>query len=74
MGALFGGPSIPDPTPPPPLPEPKDPAVEEAKRKQRMAQLRRRGRAATILTNDEDALGTPTIARPGVSRGSPTLG
>jgi hypothetical protein len=63
-------PSIPAPPPPPPTPE--DPAILEAKRKLRQSELRRRGRAATILTPSEGELGETALSRP--RAGSGTLG
>lgn len=40
------------PPPPPPPPQPTDPTVVAAGRNARMATLRRRGRASTILAGD----------------------
>jgi len=68
-------PSPPAPTPPPPLPTPEDPAVAERKRKERLARLSRRGRAATILTSGgDDALGSPNVSRPGLRETKTMLG
>jgi len=67
----FGGPDIAVPPPPPPVPTPEDPEVLEARRRQRAADLQRRGRASTILAEPKtDALGN--IAQP--RAGALTLG
>ena len=62
------------PTPPPPPPTREDPEIRKARDTQRTAELRRRGRRATILTSGrgiEDELGT--VNRP-QARGSTLLG
>jgi type IV secretory pathway VirB10-like protein len=75
----MGGGAPSPPPPPPPLPTRDDPAVAEAKEKQRMSELRRKGRRASILTSGsgvEDELGTaarPT-AQAGPARSSQLLG
>ena len=52
MASLFSTPKPPPLPPPPPLPKITDPAVEEAKRKARLAAQKRRGRGGkTILTS-----------------------
>ena len=62
MGQMFGGgPDLPPPPPPPPKLD--DPSVIEARRKQRLADLERRGRAASILTPTQ-GLGAPNVAQP----------
>lgn len=49
MGNIFGGgPKKPEPLPP--LPERDDPAIQEARDKERISRKRRKGRASTILT------------------------
>ena len=61
MGGLFGG--GPKPPQPQPLPKPRvvrqptetDPDVEAAARRTRQTALRRRGRASTILTDQNRA-------------------
>lgn len=55
MGALFSKPKV--PPPPPPLPDPTvlDPSIEEARRRARLADRKRKGRAATILTSPSGA-------------------
>ncbi|NIA72525.1 hypothetical protein HBA54_28450 [Pelagibius litoralis] len=57
MGGLFGSKPKALPPPPPPVPTPEDPAIEEARKKEREAAKRRRGRVATILTS---GLGDPS--------------
>jgi len=62
------GPSVPPPPPPPPTRE--DPAIAEAKEAQRQAELKRKGRKASVITGGqgvEDNLGTaggPQVERP----------
>lgn len=52
MASLFSAPKPPPLPPLPPLPKITDPAVEEAKRKARLAAQKRRGRGGkTILTS-----------------------
>lgn len=59
----FGGaPSM--PAPPPPPPQRDDPAIVEAKNKLRLAELQRRGRAASILTSGQGVLGETAVDRP----------
>lgn len=66
MGSLFSSPSPPPPPPPPPVPTPEDPAVDEARRKLRQAELRRRGRRATILTSGLGDRSAAPTGRPGL--------
>jgi hypothetical protein len=56
MGSIFSSPSPPTPPaplPPPPSPPPTtdDPAIADSRRKLKLAEQQRRGRAATILTS-----------------------
>lgn len=51
MTTLFAPPKPPSLPPPPPLPTEDDPAVEEARKKRRLAEIKRKGRRATILTS-----------------------
>lgn len=68
FGAVFSpaSPSLPPPPPPPPTIE--DPAVEEARRKRRLAEARRRGRQATILTGASGEDRPATVNRPQLRR------
>ena len=50
--------------PPPPSPTREDPAIAEARKKLRSSELRRRGRAATILTSGRGVLGAVGVDRP----------
>ena len=68
---IMGGPSILDPLgifPKKPkitaAPTRADPSVVEARERQRLSALKRRGRASTILTESEDQLGATPVARP----------
>ncbi len=63
----FGGgkPSI--PPPPPPIPTREDPAIAEARKKLRQSELKRKGRAASILTPSGDQLGAAPVTRPEAS-------
>lgn len=64
-GSLFSSPSPPAlPPEPPPPPAPDDPAIEEARRRRRLAEARRRGRQATILTGGEGDTTEATVSRP----------
>lgn len=67
----FGSTKIPDPPPPPP--KDTDPAILAAKEDLRKSELRRKGRAATMLTASEDPLGATSLSRP-EARGSKLLG
>jgi hypothetical protein len=76
----FGGsppkPSI--PAAPAPLPTRDDPAVLEAKERTRQADLRRKGRQATLITGGRGVTTDAVIERPealgGTSRGAQLLG
>ena len=64
-GVLGGKDSAPEPAPLPPPVSRTDPAIEEARKRQRSAELERKGRRAAILTSGQgvtDELGT--VARP----------
>lgn len=61
-------PEVPEPAATPPPPTMEDPSIAEARKKQADAELRRRGRRASIMTSSrgtEDALGT--VNRPRAS-------
>lgn len=60
-GQFGGSPDLPPPPPPPVKME--DPEAVDARRKQRLAYLERRGRSASILTPSE-GLGSPNLAQP----------
>lgn len=60
----FGGGSPDIPPPPPPPPQAEDPEVIEVRRRQRQAELRRKGRASMILTGNQEGLGAPTLDQP----------
>lgn len=49
--AILSPPKPKSPPPPAPVPTGDDPAVQDARRKEREAAQRRKGRASTILTN-----------------------
>ena len=51
------------PAPPPPVDRNAD-QVAARKKEERMAELKRRGRAASILTGPESSLGSPNVTRP----------
>ncbi len=57
-------PSLPAIAAPAPPPRRDDPAIAEAKKKQRLSDLRRRGRASTIIAPREDQLGNAPVDRP----------
>lgn len=57
LGPLLNKPKKPKKPPPPPTPQ--DPAIEDARRRERLRLKRRRGRKATILTGP---LGDPSEA------------
>lgn len=64
MSFLFPNPSPPPPPPVEPTPVTRDdPAVEEARRKERDAARLRLGRAATILTSGAGLAGTGPVTR-----------
>jgi hypothetical protein len=62
-GLVGGGPSIPTIAPPPPPPKDSDPAISEAQKKLQLAEKKRRGRAATLIA-DQDQLGAVSVSRP----------
>jgi hypothetical protein len=65
MGSLFSSPSPPaPPPPPPPPPTTDDPVIEDRRRKLQLAELQRRGRAATILTSGLGDLSNVPVDRP----------
>ncbi len=66
MGSLFSSPSPPPPLPP--VPTPEDPAIDAARKKRRLAELRRKGRAATILTSGLGDRSEAPVTRPGLNR------
>lgn len=57
--------SVPEDSSPPP--EREDPQVVEARKKLRQSELKRKGRAASILTTREERQSEPSIARPQAS-------
>lgn len=62
----FGGSTPAPPAALAPIPTREDPALAEAREKTRLAERRRKGRAATILTDqgEGESLGTGAVARP----------
>ncbi|MEQ8356724.1 MAG: hypothetical protein RH942_14370 [Kiloniellaceae bacterium] len=64
MGSLFSPPKPKAPPPAPPPPKPDDPAIEAARKRERDAARRRRGRQATILTSGLGAPGQPQVQQP----------
>jgi type IV secretory pathway VirB10-like protein len=65
---IFSAPSMPaTPPPPPPPPVREDPEVAAASNKQRLAEKRRKGRAATMIAEKEGELGVALLDRPGAS-------
>lgn len=68
FGAIFSPPSPSLPPLAPTLPELDDPAIEEARRKRRLVEARRRGRQATILTGASGDESQALINRPGLRR------
>ncbi len=65
MGSIFSPPKPKAPPPPPPPPDPAtDPAIEEARKREREAAKRRRGRQATILTSGLGDTGDPRVQQP----------
>jgi hypothetical protein len=62
---IFSAPSPPPlPPPPPPPPTPEDPAIKQRKEEVRLAALRRKGRASTILTGGVGDSTTAPVLRP----------
>lgn len=68
FGSIFSPASPALPPDPPAPPMVGDPAVEEARRKRRLVEARRRGRQATILTGGAGDESTATVNRPGLRR------
>jgi len=64
MGSIFNPPKPKAPPPPPPPPTPADPAIEAARRRERDAAKRRRGRQATILTGGLGDTSRPQVQQP----------
>ena len=62
--SLFSPPRPRLPPPPPPPVTREDPAIAAAAKKQRQADLRRRGRKATIITGGQGVLGDAPLAQP----------
>lgn len=56
-------PQTPKPVAPPAPPQITDPEVEEARRRARLAEQKRRGRASTILTGGSGLGQDPSVAR-----------
>lgn len=71
MGSLFSPPELAPPPPPPPVPTPDDPAIDEARRKLRQAELRRKGRRSTILTSGLGDTGAAPARRPQLGSAGP---
>jgi hypothetical protein len=61
---FFGGGGSPAIQPAPPVPTREDPAIAEAKKKARLAEQKRKGRAAAIIAPREDRLGAAPLERP----------
>jgi hypothetical protein len=68
VGEIFSPPSPSLPPATPPVPTVDDPAVEEARRKQRLVEARRRGRQAAILNGGAGNESAATANRPGLRR------
>ncbi len=65
MAALFGSPSPPALPPPPPLPPtPEDPAIKQRREEVRLAALKRKGRASSILTSGVGDTSAAPVLRP----------
>ena len=67
----FGASVPPEPDPPPTR---DDPALSEAREKERLAALRRKGRAASIKTSGMGVADSATITRPSARAGADILG
>ena len=63
MSAIFSPPKPTPLPPPPPVPQRADPAVLEAAERSRLAAVRARGRAATILTGARGLTGDAPAVR-----------
>ena len=64
MGSMFSPPKPKPVTPPPPPPEADDPAIEDARWREREAAKRRKGRQATILTGGLGDTSQPQVQQP----------
>lgn len=69
----FGGAPSPPPAPAP-VPTVEDPAIAEAKKKQRTSELQRRGRRASILTSGKGVEGDLGAVNRPEARGARLLG
>lgn len=63
VAGAVAAPELPDITAAPLAPTGADPAVAEAERREREAQLRARGRQSTIATSGQGDLSTPNLAK-----------
>ena len=74
----FGGGSVATPAAPAPVPTREDPAVTQAKTDLKLSELKRRGRAASILTSgsgaDKELGAGTTLDRPQARSGAALLG
>ena len=68
MGSLFGSSRPPALPPPPPVPDPNGPEIEAARRKRRLAEQKRAGRASTIVTGGEGDTSTAQVKHPGLRK------
>ena len=64
----LGSPRTPDPVPVAIPPTREDPAIVEAKKKLRMSEQNRRGRASTIIAPSEGKLGAASVTRPSATK------
>ncbi|GEM_PF-4522525 len=64
MGSIFSPKSPPPPPPAPEVPTPEDPEIQQRKEDVRLAALKRRGRASTILTSGAGDPSAPNLSRP----------
>jgi hypothetical protein len=64
MGSMFSPPKPKPVTPPPSPPMPEDPVIEEARKREREATKRRKGRQATILTGGLGVTSQPQVQQP----------
>jgi hypothetical protein len=72
-GSVFSPPKPPALPPPVPVPTPADPAIEEAKRRERLAARRRKGRAALVLAGEAGDLGDRGAAAGSAAPGTAQL-